>query len=297
MISREPIDYVELAYGEARERSAAFYLRRMAGDTMPQPFDDPPHRHNFQELLIIESGSFRHTIDGQRFEQPPPAVFLIARGQVHVVEGGDDLTGWIVRFTDDFLPAGLISPSWNYHTTLFSQLGARQALALTPADLRELRPVLDLLEAEYAAPAALQRDSALRHLLSALIIRVERIHQRAMRADQHQQEEYRIYQEFMALLERSFASRHDVQHYAGALGIAPARLSRILGRIVGKSTKQLIDERIVLEARRYLQFTDLPIKEIAQALGYSDLFHFSKTFKRLTGTAPQAFREQQQKLT
>jgi AraC-like DNA-binding protein len=53
----------------------------------------------------------------------------------------------------------------------------------------------------------------------------------------------------------------------------------------------------VLEAKRYLQYTDLSIKEIAFALGYSDLFHLSKTFKRLTGVAPQSFREQRQKMT
>jgi AraC-like DNA-binding protein len=49
----------------------------------------------------------------------------------------------------------------------------------------------------------------------------------------------------------------------------------------------------VLEARRYLHYTDRSITEIAFALGYRDVAHFSKTFKRLASLAPQRFREQQ----
>jgi AraC family transcriptional activator of pobA len=101
----------------------------------------------------------------------------------------------------------------------------------------------------------------------------------------------------MTLLEEEFTRHHDVEFYATQLEIAPVKLSKILNRVVGKSTKQLIDERISLEAKRFLSYTDRPIKEIAADLGYSDLFHFSKTFKRLASVSPQAFREQREKPT
>jgi AraC family transcriptional activator of pobA len=102
---------------------------------------------------------------------------------------------------------------------------------------------------------------------------------------------------FVPLLEQHFADRHDVQYYADALHLSPVRLSRQLQTILGKSTKQIIDERIVLEARRRLQYTTQSVGEIAFVLGYSDQFHLSKAFKRLVGVSPQEFREQRQKTT
>ena len=106
-----------------------------------------------------------------------------------------------------------------------------------------------------------------------------------------------VYQSFVPLLEQHFADRHDVQYYADALHMSSANLSRQLQAILGKTTKQIIDERIVLEARRLLQYTPQSVGEIAYALGYSDQFHLSKTFKRLVGVAPQEYRDQRQKST
>ena len=291
------IAYVELADNDPLEAPTAFVLRRLAATTFTRPEQDPPHRHNFQEVIIVQSGHGRHTIDGLSFDLLPGAVSLISRGQVHVFEEATDVAGWVVRWTDDFLPAALVSQTWNYHTTLFDPLGRRQSLTVAPDELDAVTSVLRLMDTEWTDDTTFHRESALRHLLAVLIIRLERIHQHAWETDHHQRDAYHLYRRFATLLETDFARHHDVQHYATALHVAPVKLSRVLGRVVGKSTKRLIDERIVLEAKRLLHYTDLAVKEIAAALGYSDLFHLSKTFKRLTGLAPQVFREQGQKVT
>ena len=57
---------------------------------------------------------------------------------------------------------------------------------------------------------------------------------------------------------------------------------------------QVIDERVVLDRKRYLRCTDLSVKIIAAILGYSDVSHLSKTFTRLAGVTPQVFREQRE---
>lgn len=297
MTARNVIQYIDLPTNQVSEGTATFFLEHIVQSSLPTPFDDPPHRHNFQEILVIRAGSMRHRIDGNAIESAAPTITLIAKGQVHVVESGHDLTAWIIRFTDDFLPAGLVSQTWDYHATLFNQLDSNATLAIPSADLHDFQRLLELLEAEYKHPAMFLQENVLRHLVSALMIRIERIYQQTMSANGHARDEYRVYQQFVNILDHHFARQHAVEFYAGALHLAPAKLSRMLRRIAGKPTKQLIDERIVLEARRYLRYTDLSITEIAFALGYNDLFHFSKTFKRLSGVPPQAFREQHEKLT
>ena len=297
MKQRKAIEYVELDTIKQAEQPGSFFFQHFIENNYHPTAPDAPHRHNFQEVFIVQSGSGKHAIDGQSIDLLPGTVSLIGKGHVHLVEHISDFTGWVLRFGDDFLPAELISQARHDYTVLFNRFGRDHSLTISLADLDDLRVVLDLMEAEWSAAGAARQEHALRHLLALLIIRLERIYQRSLGAAQHERDEYRVYQEFIGVLEREFALHHDVQHYAAALEIAPIRLSRILGRIVGKTTKQLINERIMLEARRYLHYTDLSVTEIAVALGYSDMFQFSKTFKRLAGVAPNAFREQRQKVT
>ena len=296
MKSCADILYVDLA-STTLDTSASFSLMRFVQVNFRPPASELPHRHNFQEMFIVQSGHGRHAIDGEAIALQPSSVSLISKGQVHIVEHLTDFTGWIIRFSDDFLPAGIAAQPWPDPTILFNQLSRSHTLTIPPVDLLDLSSVLDLIEYEWTLPDTGERQNLLRHLLAVLIMRLERIYQNVPATTQHEREAYRIYQQFMALLEDQFARHHDVQHYASALQLPPIRLSRVLGRIIGKSTKQVIDERIVLEAKSYLHYTDLSITEIAMTLGYSDLFHLSKTFKRLTGIAPQAFREQRQKVT
>lgn len=290
------MNYVARLSDDPGERESGFVLIR-AATPPPSHYSALPHRHDYHEILVLQSGQGRYAIDGgQPVDYCPPSVSFVAKGHVHIIKEASGLTGWLVRFTGEFLPADLVSQTWNYNVTLFNQPGANQYLPLQPSEMHEFELMLELMESEYARPTSFQRQSTLRHLLSALVIRIQRISHDTAGANHHDQVEFRVCQEFMSLLEHYFPQHHDVQYYADALRIAPFKLSKILGRVLGKPTKQLIEERIVLEAKRYLSYSDLSIKEIAFALGYNELFHLSRAFKHLSGIAPQAFREQRQKM-
>ena len=287
-----PIPYVPLAPDRPGEQDAPFLFARFAGVTFVNPPSDPPHRHTFQELILVEAGLVRHSVDGRPFDLGPHTLALVARGQVHAVDRGVEVDGWMLRFADDYLPVDRDGGLWPDPMALVGELGPAPALALRPADLRALNAVAALLEAEWAVPERPGRDVALRHLLATLLVQVGRICAAQTGADPAAGEEQRVYRAFTALLERDFAAHHDVGHYAAALGLDPDRLAAVLVRLLGKTTKRVIDERLVLEAKRALRYTDRPLKDIAAALGYGDQFHLSKTFKRLAGTSPQAFRQQ-----
>jgi AraC-like DNA-binding protein len=134
-------------------------------------------------------------------------------------------------------------------------------------------------------------------LLAILLLRVDRYRTDQPHDERRALPEFRVYQEFLIQVENGFRTEHRVAAYADALNLSPARLSRALSRAVGKTAKQLIAERIVLEAKRQLTYTTLSVKEIAQSLGFHDQFRFSKVFKSQTGLPPQAFREQWLKAT
>lgn len=293
----EPIQYVELSDADTNDTSASFWFERMERVTLPIPLDDPAHRHNFHEIIFVLAGHGRHTIDGQPADLTPLSVALIAKGQVHQFEYSAGLSIYLLRFSDDFLPADLVSPTWDYHAMLFNHLGLNQTIKLQPGDAEDVIRCLDLIEHEAIQGKAFQRYTALRHLLAVLIIRLGRAVEDALCPTIQQREAIAVYQAFVPLLEQHYADRHDVQFYADRMHLSPVKLSRQLQAILGKGTKQIIDERIVLEAKRRLWYTEQTVGEIAYALGYSDQFHLSKAFKRLVGVSPQEFREQRQKTT
>jgi AraC family transcriptional regulator, transcriptional activator of pobA len=73
--------------------------------------------------------------------------------------------------------------------------------------------------------------------------------------------------------------------------VPPAALGRALTQVTGRSTKDLVLDRVMLEAARLLRFTDLTVQEIAFRVGFDDPLYFSRAFKRRHGEAPMAYRE------
>ena len=94
---------------------------------------------------------------------------------------------------------------------------------------------------------------------------------------------------FTEQLERDFAD-HDARHYADALAVPGPALARSLTAITGRSTKELVTERVMVEAARLLRYSDLIVGEIAYRVGYEDRLYFSRAFKRYSGRSPQAYR-------
>jgi AraC family transcriptional activator of pobA len=238
-----------------------------------------PHRHDYHELLWTRSGSGSHQIDGESTPVRAGTVTVIGRGQVHVFEQAVGLHGAVVRFGAEMLFE--TSPAW--------LVGARGALTVDvpPSEAASFEGTIRTLAAELARPPDGHGVGLQRHLLSALLLWVERFYD-----DAHAErpDENALFRRFAEVLERDFARHHDAAHYADALAVPAAALSRALSEVSGRTTKQLVTDRALLEAARLLRFTDLTVGEIAFRAGYEDQLYFSRAFKRRYGVAPMGYR-------
>jgi len=100
-----------------------------------------------------------------------------------------------------------------------------------------------------------------------------------------------IIREYNFLVEQHFRTKHTVSEYAELLHKPPKTLSNIFSRLNSKTPLQYIQERILLEARKLLYYTEKPIKEIAYELGYDDIQSFSRFFKTHEGISPSVFKK------
>ena len=240
-----------------------------------------PHRHAYHELIWVREGRGRHLIDGEVVTFGPRTLTLIAKGHVHQFQEAEDVTAVVVRFDDEWLTG---SRRW-----LFSG-GACTAMSVPADEAPRFEALLDVLRAEIERPPGPESAELRRHLLASVLLWAQRWREAQLEGLGASGPDVQLHREFQELLERDFATSHEAGHYADELGVTTGTLSRTLSRLTGRSTKQLITDRVMLEAARLLRFSDLSVKEIAARLGFGDQFAFSKAFKRHRGEAPLDFR-------
>ena len=248
-----------------------------------------PHRHDYHELVWTRCGTGRHLIDGEASDVAPGTITLIGRGQVHVFERARGLHGAVLRFGDELLhgdPASAANPAW--------LVGSRavQTVAVPAGEFERLEAAIGLLAAEARRPPDSRSVDLQRHFLTALLLWVERWYE-ATRTEQRDADDpdLQLYRRFGEALERDYARHHDAPHYADELGVPQAALSRALVGVTGRTTKELITDRRMLEAARLLRFSEMSVGEIAYRAGYGDQLYFSRAFKRRFGEAPSAYRD------
>jgi AraC family transcriptional activator of pobA len=247
------------------------------------------HRHDYHELIWIKEGSGHHLLDGELVPIIPGTLTVIGRGQVHVLERARAVNGAAVRFGDEILHEGHLArsdPSWLL-------AGCGRWMVTVPRDhIAALESTIGMLAAETARPPDTHSSHLQLHLLSLILEWIERWYD-AERTERRDSDDagVQIFRRFASVLERDFAAHHDAAHYADELAMPPAALSQTLNRVIGRSTKELITDRVMLEAARLLRFTDQTMGEIAYATGFSDPLYFSRAFKRHNGHAPSAYRD------
>ncbi|GAA4277273.1 helix-turn-helix domain-containing protein [Aquimarina mytili] len=130
----------------------------------------------------------------------------------------------------------------------------------------------------------------LRMLMARFIITTTRLIKQQGGYDENKNQ-VDLIKEFNALVEFNFRKEHSVAFYAEKLFKSPKTLSNNFAKFE-KSPLQIIHDRIVLEAKRLLIYTEKTAKEIAYEIGFEDASHLSRMFKKHTSFSPSDFRKQ-----
>ena len=247
-----------------------------------------PHRHDYHELIFVAGGHGEHLVDGCPTPIEAPSISVIGRGKVHQFIRAEDLRGALLRFTDAVLHGGSerIASGW-----LLAGRGGRTISM--PTELCDtVMPLFRAIADETKRPPDPYGADVVRHLIAAILLWTERWYD-AERDERRAADDadVQLLRRFTEQLERDFASHHDARHYADALAVPGPALARTLSALTGRSTKELVTERVMAEAARLLRYTDLTVGEVSFRVGFTDPLYFSRAFKRQTGSPPQAYRD------
>ena len=142
---------------------------------------------------------------------------------------------------------------------------------------------------EFRNPDHIQGEM-LQMLLKRLIILTTRLAKEQLIGKELRNDQIEIIRKFNFLVDLHYREKRKVSEYADMLFKSPKTLSNIFAIYNQKSPQQIIQERISLEAKRLIRYTDKQNQEIAYELGFNDAAHFSRFFKKMTGDSPTDFR-------
>jgi AraC family transcriptional regulator, 4-hydroxyphenylacetate 3-monooxygenase operon regulatory protein len=132
-------------------------------------------------------------------------------------------------------------------------------------------------------------------LLKVMIIQLTRIGRNEIKPLQADPSSIETIRKFNLLVDQNFKTKKMISDYAFELGITPKRLSDLFRKGKLPSPLQIIHDRIVLEAKRLLLFSDKSISQISEELGFEEPSQFGKLFKKVAKDSPSDFKTQSRK--
>ena len=248
-----------------------------------------PHTLDFYDILLVTAGTGWFWLDGHRHVVAPHRVLFTTPGQIR---------RWKVRGLDGlclFFPAVFLEEFFNdslflHRLPYFHVPESLGSLRLSAAAAGALRRRLLAMRRELRP---LRPDSA--HLLRArlyeLLITLSRSFSRQRRG-LVKPEPHALMLRYRELVEREVSHHHDVQHYARELGVSPGHLNVLCHHHLGRGAKDVVAERLSVQARRLLLYSDRSAAQVGFALGFRDPSYFARFFRRENGRSPSEFRRE-----
>ncbi len=251
-----------------------------------------PHRHDdFYEILFLTQGEGIHTIDFQNYTIKPNTIFFLSPGQIHELNLSEDVKGYIFLFTSSFYHFNKTDPYKLFELPFFYNLN-QETPPIYLENESEKQVITELFKnAIYENQQNLtDSEEAIRALLDLILIQCKRIYPLSNYDDKTSKGKIMV-KRFKQLIEEKSQENLSVKDYASLLSITPNYLSETVKSVTGRTSTDLINDRMIMEIKRFLTHTDLGISEIAYHLNFSDQSYFSKYFKKLTNQSPMEFRD------
>jgi AraC family transcriptional activator of pobA len=237
------------------------------------------HRHDFYEVLWFTDVKPHqaHYIDFNKYPIEPNQVFLLLPDQVHSMDQRDK-SGFLMAISKDFferLIGNDIFRLFKYSTNF--------SVTIPDCRLPVLSTLLDLICTEY--------DGANRPAILESYLRSWFLHciDLQREAGESIPRDPRL-QMLLESIENNYRKQRKADFYANELSLSAKRLNELTRGSFGKTISQMINERLILEAKREIGYFRKPIKEISYELGFSEPAYFTRFFGKQTGYAPEEFR-------
>jgi AraC family transcriptional activator of pobA len=260
-----------------------FVIREVAdfigGEDMVQQL----HRHDFYYLIALKKGTGDHEIDFHAYTIDDHSIFFMRPGQVHQLTLKADSTGYLIQFRHAYY--------FSHHKAANQLL--RKACSINHYQLnvdsfRKVLAIFTYIFQEYTDRQERYQEVIKANMEVLFIELIRQQHSPSSDSDNSYPQE-RL-EELLELLETHVITHKQVSQYAAMMNLSTYQLNAVTKTTLEKNCSALINEYIILEAKRYLLATSNQVNQVADQLGYEDVSYFIRFFKKQTGYSPESFR-------
>ncbi len=248
-----------------------------------------PVRAGFYQLIWVQRGQAVHTVDFHRIPLEPGSWLFVGPGRVHTFDLTADYKGQLLLFTDTFFARSETDARFLRTSSLFQEL-RDVPVVLVGAEAPDLAALFTQVATELTHAPDPYQPVVLQNSVHNLLLLAERARRQQGYRPLERGPDLTYTLRFRDLVEQQFQTVRAVRRYAAQLNVSEKRLAQATANTLGKRPKEVIDERVTLEAKRLLVHTRATSKEIGFALGFAEPTNFVKYFRRQTSWTPSEFR-------
>ena len=278
-------------YGEAETAADVEFLHiepiSARGELLGWEIDRHTHRGLFQAVFLFDKPA-KAVLDNQVAEAAAPCAILVPSRVVHAFAFQPGTEGYVLT-----MAAGWAGPkSVQRASGLFDGLMDEPVVISLEDDAQSCKALLDQLFRETRdRRAGYGLDSEwLSACVLMMLARLRMAMGGAIRGDDPRTQ---VFARFRSMVEDRYIEHWPVSRYAQALATSESRLDRICRTLAGHSAFEVVQNRVLLEARRRLVHVGAPVTALAYELGFEDPAYFCRFFKRHTGATPTQWRRTQ----
>jgi AraC family transcriptional activator of pobA len=247
-----------------------------------------PHSHpGFTQIVLVRSGGGVMTADEQKVDFGPHSVLLVPVHVVHGFKYAEDTDGWVLTIAESYRRKLMqqtpeFDTIWNSFR-LLNLTESPKSFNLINATLLQLDKELD----EGAAGAVVLAEA---YLATVLVTLLREIGSQQAAKVGSPRGHAAIVEQFKDLIEKRYREGWPLQRFADEMNVSYASLRSACMSAIGEPPIKLVHDRIIVEAKRNLIYSDMTVAQIAYWLGFDDPSYFSRFFTKHAGERPQTFR-------
>jgi AraC family transcriptional activator of pobA len=253
------------------------------GDLL-KPNDGTPensHVHQHTEIFWMIRGAGKLYLDMQVFELEINNFYIIQPGQVHKIQCSHDTTGYIISVSQTLFENATMDITSGIQHNMLILMPENREIYLDPTLVSDIQDIIERMIKETTSDQEYSDEILFRYFKIFLFYLQKQFSNRISKTIQSRN--IQITMQFKDLVEKHYKTKKGVCEYASELNLTPNYLNEIIKKVTGNTAGYLIRQRIVLEAKRFAIHSGVCMKEIGYHLGFSDMAHFSKFFKSVSG--------------
>ncbi len=247
-----------------------------------------PEQIDAYSIYWIKEGNGTYNIDFESYAFQDSVLFFLSPGQVFNVASEKIKEAYKITFVRDFYCIQTHDKEVACNGVLFNNVYETPFVKPTENDIVKLDFILESLIDEFKNTETAQYDMLQSYLKQFIIhaVRIKKEHH-ILKDDQ----ETKLFKDFSLLVDQNYKTLHSVTAYATRLGVSPKSLTKHFQKNGLQSPSDIIKNRIILEAKRQLIYSNESVKQIAYDLGFNDAAYFTRFFKKSTSNSPLKYKK------